>query len=80
MKLLMEAYIVLKHIHGAAETGLWLRFYYSGKRVNDFTILRKRVNDFTIWAGRGNETTDGGIHCNSMNRDNIALDQNLKNW
>ena len=45
-------YCPRKHIHRLRETGLWLRFYYSGKRVNDFTILRKRENDFTIWVGR----------------------------
>lgn len=40
---------LFKHIHGLTETGLWLVFYYLGKRDYDFTILAVRVNDFTIW-------------------------------
>ena len=56
-------YCPRKHIHDSKETGLWLRFYYLGKRVNDFTIWWKRENDFTIWVGRGYETTDSGMYC-----------------
>ena len=56
-------YCPRKHIHRLRETGLWLRFYYLGKRVNDFTFLRKRENDFTIWVGRGYENTDSSMYC-----------------
>ena len=35
-----------EHIHSSDFERLWLRFYYLGKRENDFTILAGREYDF----------------------------------